>query len=110
MFEKQYSSSDSAKNEALRPIIVNMGIKKAIEVIENYLKENDYEDIKVNNDYYEAFAVKDKFEYTFILVNNVNATVIIKVLAYTEATFGGAKGAVKKANTLLKELFKDKIK
>lgn len=59
---ENYSQTTEGTNYA--PFIVHTPVSKCFEILTKWVKENGYEQVEENKDYWEIFGVKDEFEIT----------------------------------------------
>lgn len=64
IFEK-YSQTKEGTNYA--PFIVSAPLIKCLDLTLKWVKENNYQEIEANKDYWEIFCTKDEFEITITL-------------------------------------------
>ena len=107
MFDRSYISLKSARNEKLRTMVIKSSPQRIFDIIKKYVQDNGFENIQLFPDYYEIFCVLGNFEFTFIIVNALNGSSTLRIQAYTEFIWGGAKKQVAKLTCEFKDVFKD---
>ena len=109
MFDKSYISSKNARNTKLKTMFIKTSPQRIFDTVKKYVQDNGFKNIQLFPDYYEIFCVSGNFEYTFIIVNALNGSSTLRIQAYTEFLWGGAKKQVAKLTSELIEIFKDVI-
>ena len=102
LFEN-YSSTQENKKEKLSPLIIKNSPDNILNIINKYLVENSFEEIEKQSNFYEIFAKKGVFEYTFQAIPN-GLTSILNIYVFCEKK-GKSRKELIKIRLLLKELF-----
>ena len=78
IFEK-YSQTKEGTDYA--PFIVGAPIAMCFDLISKWVKENKYEEVEENKDYWEIFGKKDEFEVT-IIINQEEHGSLVNISVY----------------------------
>jgi len=75
--------------------------------LKKYLEDSHFEDIEVNEAYFDLYGVLNGYEYSFV-ITRVEGRSIIEINVYKENSHFGLKKKLKAIYHNIKELFADK--
>ena len=91
---ENYSQTKEGTNYA--PFIVHTLVPKCFDLVNQWMKENNYTDIQPNKDYWEIFGKKDEFEITITISNEEQGSLVnISVFGKTGKTRKKLKEIIK---------------
>ena len=93
---ENYSETIEGTNHA--PFIVDIPRAQCFETIKKWVQSKNFEQVDINNIYFEIFYIQEEFEFT-ILIGNDGENALVNA-----SVFGKTGKTRKKLNQLLKEL------
>ena len=99
------TNSDQKEN-ALKPIVLRMGIQPAMNKVDEILSKYGFDKYKATFDYHEIYGSKGQFEYTISFFEDFNKT-HISILIYSEKRVFSLKKNLKEFALYLREKLKD---
>lgn len=73
--------SQSKEGTRYAPFIVTISQYQCFEKLKSWINRHNFSNLDVRNDFFEIFAVKDEFEYTFT-VTSVNENALVNVSVF----------------------------
>ena len=76
-------TNSKQKDNALKPVTLNMGADMSLKLVEEALKGFEFETLSPRPDYHEIYAAKEDCEFTFSFIEDFGKT-HLSVLAFSE--------------------------
>ena len=90
-FAKYASTSEpSARRKKYPPIQVDQGVYETFLRISSFLRKNGYEEMTEREEYFDIFAKKDGYEYSFVVVADQGKS-MVQISVYKDQRFSKSK-------------------
>lgn len=93
---KRANQIDTCHNPlGIEPILLNISQSKLFFDLLDYLKKNNYQDIKEYEKFYEIYARKEDDEFTFTITSEKEGISTLNIILYNQFKTGYAYKAIK---------------
>lgn len=106
IFENYSQTSDKPKSK-IKPIIIKKGCAFAYDVILKYLKQEEYDDITTNKNFYEIYCCDRDYEISFSLLDDGGYGCSVNISVYAEKKRGRTRRKLKEIRTIINNLLVD---
>lgn len=107
IFDNYSSTETLGHKEEFKPLIIKLGVERAIDILRKDFESKGYQDISCNKDFGDICATNGKFDISFqITPNSDSGKATINVSVYKDQGKGGTRKMLKAVIADAKELFK----